>query len=374
MVIGAHQAGLIRLIGIDDDDGGANGYNSVGWFRQMLDQAGLADVPIGVGANSPTSNLGGCPAANITAYNANTPQNASSYESALTMYRTLFAKYSSTPIYVLMTQTATVTTASRLSPADSISSLTGLQLQAQNYANGGWVNAFEGNFANTPPYYLSVLNNMGTSNDLPIYLEGGTPAQGGPGTYASRTALDPLYLAAMEMGVGGCGVRLDKSESCPVTDAVFLGRRRDYRQRRNRICSLNSIHIARRWSILQRHGFDAVQQWRPKCNDDLLGLRSSLYLRRDRLWVHTGCVHGDRERDKSHSLGRHSGTITIGDTIAGAGIPTGTRIVSQTSGTTGGIGVYVTSVATAASAATVTRTPTIVLTAPHRHRRNVHCI
>jgi hypothetical protein len=49
-----------------------------------------------------------------------------------------------------------------------------------------------------------------------------------------------------------------------------------------------------------------------------------------------------------------TGLISIGETISGTGVPAGTTIVSQTSGTTGGAGVYVTSVATTASAATVT--------------------
>lgn len=49
-----------------------------------------------------------------------------------------------------------------------------------------------------------------------------------------------------------------------------------------------------------------------------------------------------------------TGLISIGDTIAGTGIPAGTVILSQTSGTTGGAGVYVTSVATTIAAATAT--------------------
>ncbi len=49
-----------------------------------------------------------------------------------------------------------------------------------------------------------------------------------------------------------------------------------------------------------------------------------------------------------------TGLISVGDTISGTGVPAGTTIVSQTSGTAGGAGVYVTSVATTASAATVT--------------------
>jgi len=49
-----------------------------------------------------------------------------------------------------------------------------------------------------------------------------------------------------------------------------------------------------------------------------------------------------------------TGVISVGDEISGTGVPAGTTIVSQTSGTTGGAGVYVTSVATTASSATVT--------------------
>lgn len=49
-----------------------------------------------------------------------------------------------------------------------------------------------------------------------------------------------------------------------------------------------------------------------------------------------------------------TGVISIGETISGTGVTAGTTIVSQTSGTTGGAGVYVTSVASTASSATVT--------------------
>lgn len=49
-----------------------------------------------------------------------------------------------------------------------------------------------------------------------------------------------------------------------------------------------------------------------------------------------------------------SGTIVVGGLITGTGVPDGTVIVSQTSGTPGGAGVYVTSVATTSSGATIT--------------------
>ena len=49
-----------------------------------------------------------------------------------------------------------------------------------------------------------------------------------------------------------------------------------------------------------------------------------------------------------------TGYISVGDTISGTGVPAGTTIVAQVSGTTGGAGTYTTSVATTASAAIVT--------------------
>lgn len=49
-----------------------------------------------------------------------------------------------------------------------------------------------------------------------------------------------------------------------------------------------------------------------------------------------------------------AGVILPGDTVAGTGVPAGTTIVSQTSGTTGGAGVYVTSAATTSSSASLT--------------------
>jgi hypothetical protein len=50
-----------------------------------------------------------------------------------------------------------------------------------------------------------------------------------------------------------------------------------------------------------------------------------------------------------------TGIIKVGDVVvSGSGIPAGTTIVSQTSGTTGGAGVYVTSVATTISSGAAT--------------------
>ena len=360
MVIGAHKAGLIRLIGFNDDDGQPNGSNSVGWFRQMLDQAGLADVPVSVGAGSPLPNLGGCPAGNITTYNANTDQNPAHYESALTMYRTLFAKYPTTPIYVLMTQTANGYSSFELSPPDGISSLTGLQLESQNYANGGWVNAFEGNFYTTPSSYLSLLNTIGSH---PIYFEGGNPAAGGPGIRASRTANDPLYMTSIAT-LTDTITGWTNENLAQVISPYFLGG--------------VQITASGGTGYAAFTGFTSVGGG-PNCSvAGLMLSNSGVPSSFDTPWYTSipstydglgyGCtpaVFTATGSGKNLTVSAISlGTITIGDTISGTGIPTGTTIVSQTSGTTGGVGVYVTSAATTASATSVTRTPTIVLTAP----------
>jgi len=54
-----------------------------------------------------------------------------------------------------------------------------------------------------------------------------------------------------------------------------------------------------------------------------------------------------------------TGTIYVGDVIAGTGVPANTTIVSQTSGTPGGAGVYVTSASTTSSGASLTAKPLI---------------
>jgi hypothetical protein len=51
------------------------------------------------------------------------------------------------------------------------------------------------------------------------------------------------------------------------------------------------------------------------------------------------------------------GSIVVGATVSGAGIPAGTTILNQQSGTTGGAGSYTTSQATTASAAPLAFTP-----------------
>ena len=62
-----------------------------------------------------------------------------------------------------------------------------------------------------------------------------------------------------------------------------------------------------------------------------------------------------------------TGTIGIGDVISGTGVPGGTTILSQTSGTPGGAGVYVTSGATTSSGAALTASATITAAAANQN-------
>jgi len=371
MLINAHLAGLIRIIGIDDDDGNANGSNSVGWFRQILDQAGLADVPVAIApAGNPAVNTGGCPAASITSYNANTDQNPAHYESATVMYRTLFAKYSSTPIYVLMSQTANGYNLFQLSTADGISSLTGLQLQAQNYANGGWVNGFEGNFGTTPSYYTALLNNMG---NYPIYFEGGSPIEGGPGIFVARTALDPMYLAAVgntedtsqgwtnqELGqlitpyfLGGINIGLSGGTGYAQFTVLAASGTPAY-------CVVNGYMVSSSGvpsSIVDIGGEGVGSTYSGLghgCNPVVFtatGVGTNLTVS-----AVTCCNVGPFNLTPP--------LVVPGATISGTGVPSGTTIISQTSGPTGGPGVYVTSAVTTATAATITALPTVSLVSP----------
>jgi hypothetical protein len=52
-----------------------------------------------------------------------------------------------------------------------------------------------------------------------------------------------------------------------------------------------------------------------------------------------------------------TGTIAIGATVSGAGVPPGTTILSQSSGTAGGAGTYITDLVTTATAAPLAFTP-----------------
>ena len=218
MLIRAQQAGLITLGGVESTilDGTSQAY-----YRQALDQAGLNNVPVAAETGTAVG-AGNCTSANITSYNASTPETAASYETSSTMYRTIFAKYPSTPIYIANGGPLDGIAQFMASPADGISSLTGAQLWARNGSNGGFL-AVQGlgccgTFGNyyTYPASQTVLTGNGTT---PIYGWNSTPQSGGPGILASRTSNDPSWLLFNSLG--------SDSRSCgdclTVVHAMFPG-------------------------------------------------------------------------------------------------------------------------------------------------------
>ena len=186
MAIGAHKAGVITLAGLVVED-----YTpaAIAAWRQMLDSAGLNDVPVTVPPVNPGAS--GYATTNVIAYNASTPLTLSAWAHSTAMYRSIFAKYPTRPIAVLLGGPVWGAYAAfTSSAADSVSSLTGLQLINQNGLNGGAVYA-QGWLYDTSADGGTVVANNQT---MPIIWVGGTPMNGGPGALYTRTASDPLWM------------------------------------------------------------------------------------------------------------------------------------------------------------------------------------
>jgi hypothetical protein len=215
LAVAAHLNGLIKLEGVVDNDYGATGQNSIAYYRQVLDQAGLAHVPVTVGTGSYvlTTNTN-CPPSTLNTYNASTPQSYTSYGDASVMYRTILAANPTTPVVIWMMGPANGISEFMQSPADSISPLTGAQLLAQNQANGGYITAqglgpsssctgYGGpsscdNTLIVPSAGQYVVSHNGAT---PIIWYGGIGAASGPGVLQSRNSKDPLYMAAVINGL-----------------------------------------------------------------------------------------------------------------------------------------------------------------------------
>ena len=186
MAIGLHKAGLITLAGVVADDWGSGGASL---WRQMLDSAGLNDVPLSV----PTVNPGtyGYSSTLLAQYNASTPLPYTAWESSTTMYRSIFAAYPTTPIKVMLGDSNWQAFAAFMqSAADGISSLTGLQMIARDGTNGGAAYGQGGLWDSSANGAYVAANNQ----TLPIIWIGGTPMNAGPGGLATRTANDPLWI------------------------------------------------------------------------------------------------------------------------------------------------------------------------------------
>ncbi len=192
MAIGLHKTGLITLAGVVVD---SNAPGSAAGWRQMLDYAGLQDVPVSVPVGYPSGDPP--PASILTAYNASTPMTLAAYESSTTMYRTIFAEYPTTPIKVVLGAANWLGFSDFMqSPADDISPLTGLQLVAQNGANGGAAYG-QGYLWDTSANAAYIVANNQT---MPIIWIGGAPMNAGPGVLSTRASNDPMYLFANYVG------------------------------------------------------------------------------------------------------------------------------------------------------------------------------
>jgi hypothetical protein len=192
MAIGLHKAGLITLAGVVVD---SNAPGSAAGWRQMLDYAGLQDVPVSVPPGYPSGDPP--PTSILLAYDASTPMTLAAYESSTTMYRRIFAEYPATPIKVVLGAPNWLGFAEFMqSPADEISSLTGLQLVAQNGANGG-EGYGQGYMWDTSSNAAYIVANNQT---MPIVWVGGTPMNAGPGVLSTRANNDPMYLFASYIG------------------------------------------------------------------------------------------------------------------------------------------------------------------------------
>lgn len=215
VALGAHLHGYIRLIGVINDD--PSGYCASMW-RQMLDQAGLNQIPVAV-TTTFTTGGGLCPSSNIATYNASTPLTSSGYVNATTLLRTLLAKYPSTAVHLFTAGQWTGTANLMQSPADGISPLTGAQLIAQDASNGGKIWIQGGVCTPSSPPAASPCSSSSSASDtsnafdnlqyvvthngtMPIYWMGGSPLSTGHGLPYGRTSKDPLFLF-----YGGAGVR-----------------------------------------------------------------------------------------------------------------------------------------------------------------------
>jgi hypothetical protein len=202
--IAAQRIGYIRLAGVVDTEGDGV---SQAIERQMLDQAGLAHIPLSVPSSfGITSGGGWCLASNANITNASTPQTTSSYPSAASMYRKIFAANPTAPVFIMIGGSFRGISDLMQSAADGVSSLTGAQLMTQNAANGGAIYA-QGLGANTSFTGDNTLEDwtagqyvVAHNGTTPIYWYGGQPQLTGPGVLSTRTGKDSFYLAATTWG------------------------------------------------------------------------------------------------------------------------------------------------------------------------------
>jgi hypothetical protein len=226
-----HQLGLLKIEGVITSNLG-NGHDvydiSGPLFRQMLDQAGLANIPVGVtypGSGSYDSTW--CTGSNLNAYNASTLQTSAGFPTSTVVARTVLANNPTTPVIIYNGSAPANNWLSAFlqSPADSISSLTGQQLWDRDVANGGamwWQgppSCTATSYPNPPmvpcasSWGNAALDAVATQyvwnhlDGMPTYQAESTPQGYGSGLPFTRTAKDPMYLAC-DVDVillGNCG-------------------------------------------------------------------------------------------------------------------------------------------------------------------------
>jgi hypothetical protein len=206
MTIAAERIGYIRLAAVSTTTNDGTG---AALYRNMLDQAGLAHIPVCVPSSFSISTTTSS-SASSPIYNAATSQTISTYPQCKTVYRKVFAANPTTPVFIMLAGSFRSLADFMQSAADSVSSLTGAQLMAQNATNGGAI-YLQGGSTGPPHTYTSagdnsfidwtagqyVLANNGTT---PVYFFGGSPQVTGPGPLYTRNAKDPVYLYALNYG------------------------------------------------------------------------------------------------------------------------------------------------------------------------------
>jgi hypothetical protein len=210
--------GVLKIEGVVTSNLG-NGHDiydsSPTLLRQMFDQAGLANVPVGSLYTGGDYDSTWCTVANANTYNTSTPQTSAGFPTSTAVARTVMAENPTTPVIIYNgSAPANNWLADFLqSPADSISALTGQQLWDRDVANGGamW---WQGNpsctatsYPNPPMVPCSgswtnpamdgvasqyVFNHL---DGMPTYQMEATPQGYGQGLPFTRTAKDPMLLA-----------------------------------------------------------------------------------------------------------------------------------------------------------------------------------
>jgi hypothetical protein len=223
LVIDAHILGIIKLEGvISGGDSGHDIYDdSASFWRQMLDQAGLSNIPVGNLYAGTNFDKNWCIQANLNAYNASTPQDSTGFPTSTSVARTVMAENPTTPVFIFGGSAPYNNWLADFlqSPADSISALTGQQLWDRDVANGGafwWQGSPSCTAASYPNPPMVPCSGSWTTGDpvaaqyvfshldgMPTYQAVGTPQGSGNDIGYTRNAEDPMNLICAFYG-GSC--------------------------------------------------------------------------------------------------------------------------------------------------------------------------